>query len=99
MTQRLTRALDERLFSTRPPERVRANHADTVRSHVTESLPESFETGQCTRADILVEAPVGLETCAEPHHLSQTIEDYQLAVRKTRDYHVEAVGTEIDRSE
>ena len=80
------------------PENVGANDAHAAGSHIAQPLAESFETGERPGRDFLVQSPIGLEAGTEAHHLAEPIDNDQLAVRVTRDHHVETVGTEIDRS-
>ena len=61
--------------------------------------PNRSRQASARAATSLFEPPVALEAGAEPHHLAQAIEDDELAVRVTRDHHVETVGAEIDRGE
>ena len=99
MAERFARAFDEGFLAPRAPQRVGADHAHAVGPHVAQSLAESLQAGQRARRDVLVEPAVGFEPGAEAHHFAQAIEDDQLAVRVTRDHHVETVGAEIDRGE
>ena len=59
--------------------------------------PNRSRQASARAATSLFEPAVGFEAGAEAHHLAQAIEDDELAVRVTRDDHVKAVGTEIDR--
>ena len=99
MADGFARALDEGLLAPCAPEGVGADHANAVGPHVAQALAEPLQAGQRARGDILVQASIRLQARAETHHFAQPIEDDQLAVRVTRDHHVEAVGTEIDGGE
>ena len=99
MAERLARAFEEGFLAACAAQCVGADDAYAVGAHVAQPLAEALEAGQRARRNVLVQPPVGLEAGAEPHHLAQAIEDDELAVRVTRDHHVETVGTEIDRGE
>ena len=97
MTERFARAFQKRLFAMSTSQRIRADHAHTVRTHVAQPLAESLETGDGTGCDVFVQAAVGFESGGETHHFAQTIDHDQLPVRVTGHDHVKTIGTEIDR--
>jgi hypothetical protein len=99
MTERLARAFDECFLSARPSKYVGPHDANMIGTHVTQSLAESLQARERARRNFLVQAAVCLEPGAETDHLAQAIEDDELAVRVTRDHHVETVGAEIDGGE
>ena len=99
MSERLTRPLDESFLAAGAPQRVGADDAHAVRPHVAQALTESLQAGKRACGNVLVEPAIRLDAGTESHHLTQAIEDHQLAVRITRDHHVETVGTEIDCGE
>ena len=100
MPQRLARALEERLLALRARatrwcrRRARCRACMSRRRCPNRSRQASARAARPCRC-----RPFCLEPGAEPHHLAQAIEDDELAVRVTRDHHVETVGTEIDRRE
>jgi hypothetical protein len=59
-------------------------------------LSESFQAGKRACGNVFVEPAIRFDASTKPDHLTQAIEDHQLAVRVSRDHHVETVGTKID---
>src|SRR6185437_1603095 len=95
--ERLTRKLEKGLLAPRDAQRVGTDDAHAACMHHTQPLTEALQTGERARRDFLVEAAVLTNAGGESDHLAQSIDDHELAVRVTRDHHVEAVGAEIDR--
>jgi hypothetical protein len=91
MTERLARALEKRLLAPRHAQRVGAHHAHAIRMHVAQALAKALQTRKRPRGGFLVDAAVLLDTGSQPHHLAQTIDDGELAVRVARNDHVKAV--------
>ena len=61
-----------------------------------QSLAETFQAGQCGVDSCAVE-PAGLiESCGQPDHFTQAIENDELPVRIAGDDHVETVGAQVD---
>ncbi len=96
MAERFARPLEKCLFSMGHAQRVSAHDTDTVGVHVAQSLTESLQAGERTGSHLLVDPAVLFDTGREAHHLAQTVDDDELAVRIARDDHVEAVRSEID---
>jgi len=94
--QSLASPLEECLLPVRHAKSVGADNTHAVRVHVTESLTETLEACEGACGDLFVDAPVLFDTCAETNHLAQTINDDELAVRITRNHHVEAVRPQVD---
>ena len=92
VAQSLASALEECLLPMRYAKRVGADNTHAIRMHVTESLTETLETTEGACGDLLVDAPVFLDARAETNHLAKSVDNDELAVRVTRDHHVEAVG-------
>ena len=85
-------AFEEGLLAVRDAQRIGADDTHTASAHVAQALPEALEARDCPCRHVLVDAAVLGHPRRQPHHLAQTIDDHQLAVRVTRDHHVEAIG-------
>ena len=99
VAERIARPVEERALAPRLAQRVGAHHAHPAGLHVVQPLPEALEALQRAGDGFTVEAALLVEAGREPHRLAQAVDDHQLAVRVTRDHHVEAVGPEVDRRE
>ena len=86
------RAFEEGLLAVRHAQRIGADDAHAAGAHVAQALAEALQARECPCRHVLVDAAVLRDPGREPHHLAQTIDDDQLAVRVARDHHVEAVG-------
>ena len=96
-TQCLARPLEERLLAARNAQRVGTHDPHVAGVHVAQALAEAFQAGQRARRDLFIEPAIIADTCGQPYHLTQAVDDDQLAVRVARDHHVKAVGSEVYR--
>ena len=78
---------------------VRTDHAHAVGAHGAQPLSESFQAAQCAIRRGVIQPAAVAQAGGQTHHLAQSIEDDELAVRITRDDHVKAVGAQIDGGE
>ena len=70
-----------------------------VGMHGAQSLAETFQAAQGTVRGGIVETTAVAQAGGQTHHLPQTIQNDQLAVRMPPDHHVKAVGAQIDGGE
>src|SRR6185437_5987609 len=99
MSERLAGALEEGLLAMGDTEGIRSNDTDAVRTHVAQPLAKTLQTRQSTRRHLLVDAAILLNSRGQAHHLTQTVDDDELAVRIPRHDQMETVGAEVYRGE
>src|SRR5579883_510869 len=99
MPEGLAGALEESLLAVGHAQSVRADDADAVRTHIAQPLAETLQTRQSACRHVLVDAAVLLHAGSQAHHLAQTIDDDELAVRIPRHDQMETVGAEVYRGE
>jgi len=85
--------------AARNAQRIGTHDAHIVCTHVAQALAKSLEAGQGARCHVLVEPAVLPNPGGQPYHLAQPIDDHELPMRVARNHHVEAVRTEIYRSD
>jgi hypothetical protein len=86
-------AFQECLRASRHPQCVGAHNTHVPRVHFAQSLPEPVQAGQGAVCRIAIEPAVLAYAAAKAHHLTQPVNDDELAVRITRHYHMKAVRT------
>ena len=99
MTERGAGALQEPALALGAAQGIGADHAHAVGVHGAQPLPEAFEAAQCALGRRVVQPAAVAQARGQSHHLAETIQNDQLAVRITRDDHVKAVGAQIDGGE
>jgi hypothetical protein len=99
MSESFASALEKRLLTVSHSQCVGADDTHTIRVHITQSLAEALKTRDGPRRDLFVYASVFFDAGRETHHLAQSIDDDELAVRVTRDDHMKAVRPQVDSGE
>ena len=99
MTERGAGALQKPAFALGATQRIGADHAHAVGVHGAQPLTEALEAAQCALGRRVIQPPAVAQARGQPHHLSETIQNDELAVRITRHDHMKAVGAQIDGGE
>ena len=99
VAQGLTGALEKGLLAMCEAQGIRPDDADAVGTHIAQPLPETLQAGKRPRGRLFVDPAVLRDARRQADHLTQAVDDDELAVRVARHDHVEAVGAEVYRGE
>jgi hypothetical protein len=98
MSQGFAGSFEKRLLPVSHAQSIRADDTDTGCLHITQTLTKTLEAGNRTRRDLLVDAAILFNAGRKAHHLTETVNDDDLAVRVAGNDHVKTVRPEVNSS-